>query len=198
MSTFFECHPPKMIWSMRCYPWEIHWLPWGGGRRIWGLPRTPTPRILPKMWGSPKMGVPQNGWFIRENPMKNGWQLRVPLWLRKPPCIQLWAGHYPSEFLQAGTAFQRCARWFFQPTGERSSGRGAPGPGFHWVAGKKIVATWISLEIDVFDGNIISHWWNFPLPCFISGCCPRSEGYPNSTVSWFEKNKPTISSQHVW
>ena len=31
-------------------------------------------------------GPPQNGWFIsRKVPIKNGWELGVALWLRKPP-----------------------------------------------------------------------------------------------------------------
>ena len=28
------------------------------------------PDVLDRMWMFPKIGVPQNGWFIRENPIK--------------------------------------------------------------------------------------------------------------------------------
>ena len=36
-----------------------------------------------KIWVFPKIGVPQNGWFIRENPIKMG-DLGVPLFLETP------------------------------------------------------------------------------------------------------------------
>ena len=29
--------------------------------------------FLPAIWVFPKIGIPQNGWFIMENPIKNGW-----------------------------------------------------------------------------------------------------------------------------
>ena len=38
------------------------------------------------IWRFPKVGVPQNAWFIMENPSITGWWLGVPPWLRKPPC----------------------------------------------------------------------------------------------------------------
>ena len=37
-----------------------------------------------KVWGFPKIGVPQNGWFIMENPIKRD-DLGVP-YFRKHPC----------------------------------------------------------------------------------------------------------------
>ena len=38
-----------------------------------------------KMWVFPKIGVPQNGWFIRENSIKMD-DLGVPLFLEHP-CV---------------------------------------------------------------------------------------------------------------
>ena len=38
------------------------------------------------MWVFPKIGVPQNGWYIMENPIKHGWFGGSTIF-RKPPCI---------------------------------------------------------------------------------------------------------------
>ena len=39
-------------------------------------------------WGFPKIGVPQNGWFIMENPIKRN-DLRVPLFLETPKSMDV-------------------------------------------------------------------------------------------------------------
>ena len=45
--------------------------------------------IIITIWVFPKIGVPQNGWFIMENPIKMH-DLEVPLFLETPICI-----HWP-------------------------------------------------------------------------------------------------------
>ena len=48
-------------------------------------------------------GTSKAGWLVdfMENPIyTNGWWLRVPLWLRKPPCISMSSSPFPTEFVK--------------------------------------------------------------------------------------------------
>ena len=45
--------------------------------------------LASNIWVFPRIGVPQNGWFIRENPIKMD-DLVVPLFLETPIFIMYW------------------------------------------------------------------------------------------------------------
>ncbi len=50
----------------------------------YGYPTPPTTKKT-NIWVVPKVGIPQNGWFIMENPIKID-DLGVPLFLETPIC----------------------------------------------------------------------------------------------------------------
>ena len=64
------------MWSTGFQTPSTHGL---GGRTIWN-PQNPTQAGI---WVFPKIGVPQKGWFIMENPIKID-DLGVPLFLEAP------------------------------------------------------------------------------------------------------------------
>ena len=51
-------------------------MPWSGAKTAWHI------------WMFPKIGVPQNGWFVMENPIKVD-DLGVALFLETPICSRL-------------------------------------------------------------------------------------------------------------
>ena len=61
---------------------------------------------ISSIWVFPKIGVPQNGWFIiRENPIKID-DLRVPLFLETPICLmETWFNTFSMMFSD-GCIFQ--------------------------------------------------------------------------------------------
>jgi len=62
-----------------------------------------------QIWVFPKIGIPQNGWFIMENPIK--WMIRRYPYFRKHPYIhnQLWQ--------KTGFLFADLHRWCLQQLG---------------------------------------------------------------------------------
>ena len=46
------------------------------------------------IWVFPKIGVPQNGWFMMENPIKLD-DLGVPLFSETSICFHVFIGQYP-------------------------------------------------------------------------------------------------------
>ena len=58
-------------------------------------------RKKPTIWGVPKLGDPQNCWFISwKIPLKLGWWLGVPPWLWKPPYLHRWIANKPVDTLR--------------------------------------------------------------------------------------------------
>ena len=88
-------------------------------RREWRWPTFPMRPLFITIWGFPKMGVPQDGWLVRENLIKMD-DIGVPL---KPPICCLLHVHHSSvscKQIQKGAMVSvqlsgRTARWVWLP-----------------------------------------------------------------------------------
>ena len=97
---FWYCFQPVSITSLKiqeksCMPSfseliliQFHLIRWVQGKRCLGVQTSPEERNLYFFWAEdisvfPKIGIPQNGWFIMENPIKMD-DLGVPLFSETP------------------------------------------------------------------------------------------------------------------